>query len=82
MVSAIREELVVCKAVRWRRRKYGLLGDGGRLRGQGLGACERSLSLLRRRPLAGPVGIDPGRFGAFARLIGLDEERAPAARPP
>ena len=44
-----------------------------------------ALESLRRHPelaLAGPVGIDPGRFGAFARLIGLDEERAPAARPP
>jgi hypothetical protein len=44
-----------------------------------------ALESLRSHPelaLAGPVGIDPGRFGAFARLIGLDEQQIPTARPP
>ena len=43
-----------------------------------------ALESLRSHPelaLAGPVGIDAGRFGAFARLIGLDEH-VPTARPP
>ena len=31
---------------------------------------------------AGPVAIDPSRFTAFARLVGLDEEPPAAARPP
>lgn len=40
---------------------------------------------LRRHPevvLAGAVAVDPHRFGAFARMIGLDEERQPVAQPP
>jgi hypothetical protein len=44
-----------------------------------------ALEALRSHPelaLAGPVGIDAGRFGAFARLIGLDEQQVPTARPP
>jgi hypothetical protein len=43
-----------------------------------------ALESLRRHPelaLAGPVSIDPERFSAFARIIGLDD--APASgRPP
>jgi hypothetical protein len=44
-----------------------------------------ALDGLRHHPelaLAGAVSIDAERFGAFARLIALDEEHAPAARPP
>ena len=40
---------------------------------------------LRRHPdlaLAGAVSVDARRFGAFARMIGLDTERQPVARPP
>jgi hypothetical protein len=40
---------------------------------------------LRLHPdvmLAGAVSVDANRFGAFAKMIGLDEERQPAAQPP
>lgn len=32
--------------------------------------------------IAGPVAVDRARFAAFARLVGLDEQPAPVARPP
>lgn len=40
--------------------------------------------ITRHRDLvsAGPVNIDPGRFGAFARLVGLDDESGHVARRP
>jgi hypothetical protein len=40
---------------------------------------------LRGHPdlaLAGAVAVDAERFGAFARMIGLETERPPVAQPP